>query len=84
MEAPHCDEVKIIKKYHNPEDCNTWFYFPIIMPLVNGKGPATDKECDQITFEVWDRFCGTCGVFDYLSDAVNHAIKLNNALLKEY
>ncbi len=61
-----------------PTDVKQWFYFPIEMPLApSGMGPATIEEATSITYEVWDQYCDTHGSFEFLSDAINHAIKLN-------
>ena len=57
-------------------DVRSWPYFPIVMPLKEGKGPATDIECDEITFEVWDNFYNSFGSFKYLPDAINEAMRL--------
>lgn len=62
-------------------DCRTWPYFPIVMPLSNGKGPSTDKECDKITWEVWDQLYNTHASFDYLPDAINKAMQMNKDFL---
>jgi hypothetical protein len=60
-----------------PADVRNWYYYPIVIPLKNGQGPASDEECDQITWEVWDVLLNSHGSFDNLPDAINHAIKMN-------
>lgn len=61
-------------------DVRTWFHYPIVMPLKDGSGPASDAECDTITWEVWDKLLNTHGSFDNLPDAINEAMRLNNAI----
>jgi hypothetical protein len=78
----HPDDLPIIKKHYNPLDTRTWPYYPIIMPLKDGQGPASDEECDRITWEVWDRFYNSVGSFDYLPDAINDAMRRNKELLE--
>lgn len=75
------EEVVLLREHYNPLDVRTWPFYPIVMPLRDGMGPATDAECDKITWEVWDRFCGTHGSYDYLPDAINEALRLNKELL---
>lgn len=72
---------EFLKTVYQLENCRTWPYFPIVMPLIGGQGPASDNECDKITWEVWDIFCESYGNFDYLADAINTAIKMNTDLL---
>jgi hypothetical protein len=78
----HADDLAIILSRYNPHDVRTWPYYPILMPLEDGQGPASDAECDKITWEVWDRFCNSVGTFDYLPDAINDAMKRNAELIK--
>lgn len=66
---------------YKADDCRSWPYFPIVMPLLDGNGPATDEECNKITWEVWDQLCNTYGSFDYLPDAINKAIQMNREFL---
>jgi len=78
----HADDLEIILQHYNPHDVRTWPYYPVIMPLKDGRGPASDAECDKITWEVWDRFCNSVGTFDYLPDAINDARKRNEELVE--
>lgn len=75
------EEIAMLKKQYNPLDVRTWPYFPIVMPLKETKGPADVKECDEITWEVWDRFCDSVASYVYLPDAINHALRLNKKLM---
>lgn len=75
-------EVKLLKELYNFKNCRTWPYYPIVMPLLEGQGPASDKECDEITWEVWDRFCISMNSFSNLPDAIDYAIMLNEDLFK--
>lgn len=79
--AYHADDILIIRKLYDPLNCRSWPFYPIIMPLKEGNGPATDAECDEITFEVWDHFCTSYGSYKFLSDAINEAMKLTKELL---
>ena len=74
---------KIVRQHYDPADVRTWPYFPIVMPLKSGLGPASDEECDEITWEVWDRICDKHGSFGCLPDAINEAIRLNAEYLSE-
>lgn len=74
-------DVEVIQSLYDPLNVRTWPFCPIIMPLKEGNGPATDAECDKITFEVWDHFCNSYGSFEYLSDAINEAMKLTKELM---
>ena len=74
-------DAEVIQSLYDPLNVRTWPYYPIIMPLKEGNGPATDAECDEITFEVWDHFCNSFGRFEYLPDAINEAMKLTEDLL---
>jgi hypothetical protein len=76
-------DVEVIQTLYNSLDIRTWPYYPIIMPLKEGKGPATDIECDEITFEVWDHFCNSFGSYKYLSDAINEAMRLTKEFLDD-
>ena len=62
-----------------PKNSREWLYFPIVMPLTaDGNGPArVGKDAAKLTWEVWDIFCETYGSFDYLLDAIDLAIRLN-------
>ena len=75
------ESLEIIRKHYNPSDVRTWPFFPIIMPLKNGTGPATYEECDQITYEVWDLLFDTHGSFIYMPDAINKAMELSKRVL---
>lgn len=61
---------------YDPMDIRTWPYYPVVMPLKEGKGPVSEAECDQITFEVWDLLYNSHGSFGYLPDAINEAMRL--------
>ena len=39
-------DVEVVKTLYNPLDVRTWPYYPIIMPLKKGQGPATDARAD--------------------------------------
>ena len=60
-------------------DCRLWYYFPIEMPVTaDGNGPAeVGKDAARMTYEVWDMTLTSHGSFDFLPDAINHAMKLN-------
>ena len=74
---------QIILKHYKLDDVRTWFYYPIYMPLdKDGNGPETRPEkVRKETWEVWDQWISSYGSHDYLADAINQAIKLNNELL---
>lgn len=61
-------------------DARLWQHYPIEMPLTaDGNGPATvGVDAVKITYEVWDHFFVTHGSFDYLPDAINEAMRLND------
>lgn len=59
-------------------DSRDWYYYPIVIPLVKGQGPATSEECDEITYEVWDRDFNVYGSYENLYCAINKALELNN------
>lgn len=79
--AYHKDDLELVRKYYDPLNVRTWPFYPIIMPLKEGQGPATYQECDEITFEVWDHFAGSHGSHEYFPDAINQAMKLTKELL---
>ncbi len=62
-----------------PDDVHKWYYYPIPMPVsASGMGPATiGDDATSMTYEVWDQVFNTHGSFEFLVDAINHAIKLN-------
>ena len=76
------EDVPLILQQYDPLNVRTWPYYPIIMPLLNGAGPVTDAECDEITWEVWDIFYNSYGTHKYLPDAINQALQLTQELLK--
>ena len=76
------EDVPLILQQYDPLNVRTWPYFPITMPLLNGKGPVADAECDEITWEVWDIFCNSYGTHANLPDAINQALQLTKELLK--
>lgn len=61
----------------------TWTHQPIVMPLLRGNGPATEKECDEIVWEVWDLSCEVCGEHKYLLDAINQAMVLTKEEIRK-
>ena len=74
---------EIILKHYKEDDCRTWFYFPVPMPVNScGHGPASIEEATSMTYEVWDMWYNAYASFEYLPDAINMAMKLNNRLLK--
>lgn len=74
---------RIVLDHYDPVDVRTWPYFPIIMPLKDGYGPADAEDCDKITWEVWDPLCDSYGSFACLSDAINTAIRLTLQFIEE-
>ena len=77
------DEISRLRNFYDPLEVRTWPYYPITMKLKNGQGPASDKECDKIEWEVWDRFCNSFGSFEYLPDAINDAMKRTKELFND-
>lgn len=77
----HKNDIPTILKYYDPVDVRTWPYYAIVMPLKQGQGPASDEECDEITWEVWDHFCNSHSSHDNLPDAINEAMRLTKELL---
>lgn len=77
----HKNDIPTILKYYDPVDVRTWPYYTIIMPLKQGQGPASDEECDEITWEVWDHFCNSHSSHDNLPDAINEAMRLTKEIL---
>lgn len=75
------ETIKIFQKHYNPTKSQTWPFYPIVMPLLNGQGPASDEECDEITWEVWDRFLDTFGSYKTLPEALNVALTLNTKVI---
>jgi hypothetical protein len=73
-------DVDTVLKYYKPNVMSTWPFFPIVVPLKGGDGPATDEECDEITWEVWDHYCESYGSFKYLHEAVDLAMTMNEDL----
>lgn len=64
------------------DDPRTWPFYPIVMPLTKeGYGPASEGEIFKICWQVWDCHCNLFGQFDYLPDAISHAMKMNKELL---
>ena len=70
---------------YDAKDCRTWFYFAIYMPLnKNGEGPETRPDrVRKETWEVWDQRTSSYGSHNYLADAINQVIELNNELLDQ-
>jgi len=77
----HSEDVPLILKLYNPLDVRTWPYYAITIPLLQGQGPASDSECDEITYAVWDVFCNSYGSYKCLPDAINQAMRLTHELL---
>lgn len=77
------EDIVLLKRQYNPTDVRTWPYFPIVMPLKYGAGPVSDSDCDEITWEVWDRYCDSVGSHKHLIDAINHALRLNAKLMED-
>ena len=77
----HSEDVPLILKQYDHLDVRTWPYYAITLPLLQGQGPASDSECDEITYEVWDHFCDSYGSYKYLPDAINEALRLTHELL---
>ena len=73
-------DISVLREHYVPTDQKTWPYFPIIMPSLKGKGPVTPKECDDIAFEVWDQMGLSVDSFEFLCDANERAMTLNNEL----
>ena len=65
-------------------DVRNWYHYPIIMPLnKEGEGPATvGVDAHSVVFEVWDGLHDTHGTFEYLEDAINKAMALNETVEK--
>jgi len=63
---------------------NRWYYVIVIpISIEHNDGPAdTERMPTRLTWEVWDQVCDTYGSFDYLSDAIDHAEKLNEEHLE--
>ena len=60
-------------------DSRLWEYYPIIMPLKQGQGPVPYEDCDEVIFEVWKGdLTESYGPFEFLPDAINKAMELNN------
>lgn len=77
------EEIESLKKQYNLLDVRTWPYYPIVMPLKDGRGPVKYKECDKVTWEVWDRFCDSVASYNYLPEAINHAMRLNKYIMED-
>jgi len=72
MAIPHVIKANI------PLNCHKWEHFVIEIPIdLKGQGPVSVTEADSIKYEVWDGAFKTHVRFDFLSDAINHALKLN-------
>lgn len=76
------EEIQILREIYNPIDVRSWPFYPIVMPLLDGQGPASDLECDEITWEVWDQFYNSYSSFEYLPDAINDALLRNKQLFE--
>lgn len=64
-----------------PLDVRRWYYYPIEMPLNSeGQGPASQEECTEITYEVWDVVFNSYSSHKNLPDAINEALRRNNEM----
>jgi hypothetical protein len=77
----HLDDIPVILSQFDPKNCRTWPFTVLTMPLKDGKGPVSDKECDALTWEVWDLFFDSYGSYEHLPDAINKCLDLNHQLL---
>lgn len=61
------------------EDCHTWYYYPMMIPVTeDGQGPATiGEDAVGVVYEVWDADLNTHATYTNLPDAINEAIRLN-------
>jgi len=84
------EDFKHYKEYYKSQlnseeflkNSRNWFYFPIIMPVdKNNCGPCNLEDISQIKFEVWDMLLSVYGSYDYLPDAIDKAIELNEMRL---
>jgi hypothetical protein len=75
------DDISIILRHYDPLNVRTWPYYPITLPLLQGEGPVSEQDCDEITYEVWDQLCNSHGSYEYLPDAINEALRLTKELL---
>ncbi len=68
----------------DPTNWQTWFYFPIVMPLdEKGQGPSDMADTAKLTWEVWDQELNSHASYSILHGAITHAIKLNQKRAKE-
>lgn len=80
----HSEDIPLILKHYDALNCRTWPFYVIEMPLTaEGQGPASIKEADSVTYEVWDHFCNSHGSHKYLPDAINQALQLTLELLHD-
>lgn len=75
------EDIPLLLNSFNSKDCRTWPFKVLPMPLKEGKGPVSEEECDQITYEVWDIFYDSYGSFEYLPDAINKCLELTHQLI---
>jgi hypothetical protein len=80
-DAYDIEDIGLLRKRYDEADPRTWPFFPIVMPSKNGKGPASDEECDKIEWEVWDQFCISYKTFSCLPDAIEYAIRYSKIVL---
>lgn len=66
--------------YYDPSDNRSWPFFVIDIPTIEGNGPASIKEADEVRYEVWDHNYNTYGVFDTVADALKFTLELIDAL----
>ena len=70
----------ICTKANMPPFRQCWYY-PIMMPTnADGVGPVPVWEAVGVHFEVWDQMTTTSESFEYLPDAIEHAIQKNLGL----
>lgn len=76
----HPDQVDVMRKHYREEEPTTWPFYVIQIPLLNGNGPASFAECDEVVFEVWDKMCNSHFTTKYLPKAIKHAMLLNKVI----
>lgn len=75
------DGHEIWKEQYVTSKYSTWFFKPIDIPLINGEGPCSYAECNDLVYEVWDVFCNTIAQFVLMSDAIRYSMELNEELV---
>jgi len=73
-----------VRNHYDPLQPASWPYYIIEMPLTkDGHGPAEYPDVHEMTFEVWDRICGSHGSFSSVHKALVKALALNAELMGE-